>query len=163
VNTRLQTFDGEYVMLPNDLVGSNEVVNRSRKGRLRIHVEVGVDYGTDVEHAMAVAKETLNDLEDVLSVPRPQVVLKGMGDSAVVLDMRVWIDRPSSRRRWRAQTAVIREVKAAFEEAGIKIPFPQRELSGRAETGGFRVRGQSIGDGDVEDASEARQVEGEHD
>jgi len=163
VNTRLQTFDGEYVMLPNDYVGSNEVVNRSRKGRLRIHVEVGVDYDTDVEHAMAVAKETMSDIDDVLSVPRPQVVLKEMADSAVVLDLRVWIDKPSSRRRWRAQTAVIREVKAAFEEEGIKIPFPQREVSGRAETGGFRVREQPVEDGDVEDASEARQVEGEHD
>jgi len=163
VNTRLQTFDGEYVMLPNDYVGSNEIVNRSRKGRLRIHIEVGVDYGTDVEHAMDVAKEAMTDLDDVLSVPRPQVVLKEMADSAVVLDLRVWIDKPSSRRRWRAQTAVIREVKAAFEEDGIKIPFPQREVSGRAETGGFRVREQSVEDGDVEDASEARQVEGEDD
>ena len=162
VNTRLQTFDGEYVMLPNDLVGSNEVVNRSRKGRLRIHVEVGVDYGTDVEHAMDVAKSALSDLDDVLSVPRPQVVLKEMADSAVVLDMRVWIDKPSSRRRWRAQTAVIREVKAAFEQEGIKIPFPQREVSGRAETGGFRVREQPVEEGDVEDAAEPR-VEGEDD
>jgi len=163
VNTRLQTFDGEYVMLPNDLVGSNEVVNRSRKGRLRIHVEVGVDYGTDVEHAMDVAKSALSDLDDVLSVPRPQVVLKEMADSAVVLDMRVWIDKPSSRRRWRAQTAVIREVKAAFEVEGIKIPFPQREVSGRAETGGFRVREQPAGDGDTGDATAAREVEGEDD
>jgi small conductance mechanosensitive channel len=163
VNTRLQTFDGEYVMLPNDYVGSNEVVNRSRKGRLRIHVEVGVDYGTDVEHAMEVAKEAMSDLDDVLSVPRPQVVLKEMGDSAVVLDMRVWIDKPSARRRWRAQTAVISAVKGAFEEEGIKIPFPQREVSGRAETGGFRVREQPVQDGDVEDAAEARQVEGEQD
>jgi len=161
VNTRLQTFDGEYVMLPNDLVGSDEVVNRSRKGRLRIHVEVGVDYGTDVEHAMEVAKSALSDLDDVLSVPRPQVVLKEMGDSAVVLDMRVWIDKPSSRRRWRAQTAVISAVKSAFEEEGIKIPFPQREVSGRAETGGFRVREQPPGEDAVEDAVESRQVEGE--
>ncbi|MDH5019870.1 mechanosensitive ion channel family protein [Halobacterium rubrum] len=163
VNTRLQTFDGEYVMLPNDLVGSNEIVNRSRKGRLRIHVEAGVDYGTDVQHAMDVAKSALSDVEDVLSVPRPQVVLKEFADSAVVLDIRVWIDKPSSRRRWRAQTAVIRAVKSAFEEEGIKIPFPQREVSGRAETGGFRVHEQQPGDEAVEDASEPRQVEGEDD
>jgi len=164
VNTRLQTFDGEYVMLPNDVVGSNEVVNRSRKGRLRIHVEVSVDYDTDVEHAMEVAKEALQDLDDVLSVPRPQVVLKELGDSGVVLDVRVWIDKPSSRRRWRAQTAVIREVKAAFEREGIKIPFPQRELSGRAETGGFRVREQPAGeDGDAGGTAESRQIEGEDD
>jgi small-conductance mechanosensitive channel len=146
VNTRLQTFDGEYVMLPNDYVGSNEVVNRSRKGRLRIHVEVGVDYGTDVEYAIDVAKEAMSDLEDILTVPRPQVVVKEFGASSVLLDLRFWIDKPSARRRCRAQTAVITAVKSAFDEAGVKIPFPQREVSGRAETGGFRVREQPVGE-----------------
>lgn len=148
VNTRLQTFDGEYVMLPNDYVGSNEVTNRSRKGRLRIHVEVGVDYSTDVDHAMDVAKDAMNDVEDILTVPRPQVVLKSFDDSAVTLDLRFWIDKPSARRMWRAQTAVISAVKTAFNEEGVKIPFPQRELSGRAETGGFRVSEQPVVEAD---------------
>ncbi|WP_336037863.1 mechanosensitive ion channel family protein [Halobacterium yunchengense] len=164
VNTRLQTFDGEYVMLPNDYVGSNEVVNRSRKGRLRIHVEVGVDYTADVERAMEVAKDAMGDVDDILTVPRPQVVVTSFDDSAVTLDLRFWIDKPSARRRWRAQTAVITAVKRAFEEAGIKIPFPQRELSGRAETDGFRVReqppegGVSAEDGD-EPESAVRRVD----
>lgn len=142
VNTRLQTFDGEYVMLPNDLVGSDEVVNRSRKGRLRIHVELGIDYTADVDEAMELAKEAMSDVDEILTVPRPQVVLKEFGDSAVVLDLRFWIDKPSARRMWRAQTAVISAVKSAFDEAGVKIPFPQREVSGRSETGGFRVQEQ---------------------
>ncbi len=146
VNTRLQTFDGEYVMLPNDYVGSNEVVNRSRKGRLRIHVEVGVDYSTDIEYAMEVAKEAMSDLDDILTVPRPQVVVTEFESSSVLLDLRFWIDKPSARRRWRAQTAVITAVKSAFDEEGVKIPFPQREVSGRQETGGFRVREQPEGD-----------------
>jgi len=95
-----------------------------------------------VDEAMALAKEAMGDVEDILTVPRPQVVLKEFGDSAVVLDLRFWIDKPSARRRWRAQTAVISAVKSAFDEAGVKIPFPQREVSGRAETGGFRVSDQ---------------------
>lgn len=151
VNTRLQTFDGEYVILPNDYVGSNEVVNRSRKGRLRIEVDVGVDYSTDVDHAMDVAKTAMNDVDDILTVPRPQVVLREFGGSSVVLGLRFWIDNPSSRRMWRAQTSVISAVKSAFEEAGVKIPFPQRELSGRAETGGFQVREPADGEAVVED------------
>lgn len=141
VNTRLQTFDGEYVVLPNDVIGSSEVVNRSRKGRLRLHVEVGVDYTTDPEQAMNVAKEAMGEVDDILTVPRPEVVLKEFGDSSVVLDLRYWIDKPSARRMWRAHTAVISAVKQAFDEAGIKIPFPQRELTGRQESGGFRVSG----------------------
>ncbi|GKZ13559.1 mechanosensitive ion channel family protein [Haladaptatus sp. T7] len=139
VNTRIQTFDGEYVMIPNDIVGGSTIINRSRKGRLRLEVDVGVDYEADVERAGAVAKEVMREPDDVLAVPSPQVVTKELGDSAVVLGLRFWIDKPSARRKWRAKTTVINAVKEAFDREGIKIPFPQRELSGREEMGGFRV------------------------
>lgn len=139
VNTRIQTFDGEYAMLPNDFVGSSQIINRTRKGRLRLHVRVGVDYTTDLELAQSTAKEALTDVDEVLTVPQPDVVIQGFEDSAIMLDCRFWIDKPSARRRWRAQTAVVKAIKEAFDEAGIKIPFPQRELMGREESGGFKL------------------------
>jgi small-conductance mechanosensitive channel len=142
VNTRLETFDGEYVILPNDVVSSNEIVNRTRKGRLRIHVEVGVDYETDLATAREVAESAMADCEAVLSTPRPDAALTEFGASAVLLDLRFWIDAPSASRRWDAQTAVVAAVKEAFDEHGIKIPYPQRELTGRSEAGGFRVAGE---------------------
>ncbi|WP_058828312.1 mechanosensitive ion channel family protein [Haloferax sp. Q22] len=131
VNTRIQTFDGEFVMIPNDVVSSESLVNRSRKGRLRLDVEVGVDYETDLDRAADVAQSAVEDLDEVLSVPKPQVVAKQFGDSAVVLGVRPWIDRPSARRWWRARTATISAVSEAFAEEDITIPFPQRELSER--------------------------------
>ncbi|WP_227354711.1 mechanosensitive ion channel family protein [Haladaptatus salinisoli] len=143
VNTRIQTFDGEYVMIPNDVVGGSTITNRSRKGRLRLEVDVGVDYETDVGRASELAKEAMKEPDDVLSVPSPEVVTKELADSAVLLGLRFWIDKPSARRKWRARTEVIRAVKAAFDREGIKIPYPQRELSGREETGGFRVAGRA--------------------
>jgi small-conductance mechanosensitive channel len=145
VNTRIQTFDGEYAMLPNDFVGSSQIINRTRKGRLRLHVVVGVDYTTDVELAQETAKEAISSVDEVLTVPQPDVVLQGFGDSAINLDCRFWIDKPSARRRWRAQTAVVKAIKVAFDDAGIKIPFPQRELMGRQETRGFQLGGEAAG------------------
>ncbi|SMP14591.1 mechanosensitive ion channel family protein [Halobellus salinus] len=145
VNTRIQTFDGEYVMIPNDVVSAQSLINRSRKGRLRIEVEVGVDYDADAERAAEVAQSAVKDLDDPMTVPTPQVVLKRFGDSAVVLGVRYWIDNPSARRRWRSRTAVMGAVKRAFEAEGIKIPFPQRELMGREEAEGVVLAG---GDGD---------------
>ncbi|WP_225741289.1 mechanosensitive ion channel family protein [Halorussus halophilus] len=145
VNTRIQTFDGEYVMIPNDIVSGDKIVNKSRKGRLRIEVEVGVDYEADVEEAADIAEETMKELDEVLTVPTPKVVLKELGSSSVVLLLRAWIDKPSARRQWRARTAVIENVKSAYDEAGIKIPFPQRELTGREESGGLQVSGEQVG------------------
>lgn len=139
ISTRIQTFDGEYVMLPNDEVSGQAITNRTRKGRLRIEVEVGVDYDHDPERAARIACEAVRELDEVLNVPTPQVVGKRFGDSAIVLGIRVWIDSPSARRMWRARTAVIETVTDAYADAGIKIPFPQRELMGRTEEGGLAV------------------------
>lgn len=135
VDTRIQTFDGEFVILPNDQISGGTLVNRTRKGRLRIEVEVGVDYDTDPEHAADVALDAVEALDELMDVPSPQVVLKQFADSSVVLGVRVWIDNPSARRKWRARTAVIAAVKEAFEDEGIEIPFPQRALSTRNPDG----------------------------
>ncbi|WP_224335285.1 mechanosensitive ion channel family protein [Haloprofundus halobius] len=143
VTTRLQTFEGEYVMIPNDEVSAKPIVNRTRKGRLRIEVDVGVDYDADADYAAEVAHDAVSDLDEILSVPSPQVVLKELGDSAVVLGVRVWIDNPSARRKWRARTAVISAVKSAYEHEDINIPFPVRELMGRGPVGGFELAGES--------------------
>ncbi|ELZ21323.1 mechanosensitive ion channel family protein [Natrinema limicola] len=139
VNTRIRSFDGEYIMIPNDVISTSMVTNRSRRGRLRIEVEVGVDYEADVERAADLAEAAIDEVDDVLAAPSPQVVGKSFGDSAVVLGVRFWIDKPSARRYWNARTAAINAIKDAFEAEGIKIPYPQRELTGRTEAGGFRV------------------------
>ncbi len=139
VNTRLENFDGELIALPNDAVGNSTIINRTTKGRLRLRLEVGIDYDADPEYASEVATEALEAVDRVLTVPRPRVVTSRFGDSAIVLELRFWIDKPSARRRSLVVSDAIKAVSAAFSEAEIKIPFPQRELSGRAETGGFRV------------------------
>lgn len=83
------------------------------------------------------------DLEASIGAPAPQVVAKEFGDSAAILGIRFWIDRPSASRHARAWTAVIGAIKAAFKDAGIKIPYPQQELSGREKDGGFRIADES--------------------
>ncbi|GAB3037353.1 mechanosensitive ion channel family protein [Natronobiforma cellulositropha] len=139
VNTRIRSFDGEYVMVPNDVVGSQMVTNRTKQGRLRVEVEVGVDYESDLERASDLAREAVEQLEESIDAPAPQVVTKEFGDSAIVLGVRFWIDRPSASRRWRAQTAAIGAIKATFDEHGITIPYPQRELSSRDDADGVSV------------------------
>jgi small-conductance mechanosensitive channel len=142
-NTRLENFDGEFVIIPNDRVSDRAITNRSEKGLLRLRVDVGIDYEADPEQAREVAVDAITELNEVVDGPPPQVFPKSFGDSAVVLEMRFWIDHPTPPRKWRAISQVIQSVKTAFDDEGIKIPYPQRELSGRAETGGFRVHDQS--------------------
>ncbi|MCL9816265.1 mechanosensitive ion channel family protein [Natronocalculus amylovorans] len=143
VNTRIQSFDGEYVMIPNDVVSGTPIVNRTRRGRLRTEVEVGIDYDVDPDRAAQVAKDAAETVDRVLDRPEPQVIHKRFDDSAIVLGVRFWITNPTSRRRVKTQTAVISAIRSAFETNGIKIPFPQRELMARNEAGGFRLTEQT--------------------
>ncbi|AGB38360.1 mechanosensitive ion channel family protein [Natronococcus occultus] len=150
INTRIRSFDGEYIMIPNDVVASEVVTNRSKRGRIRVEVDVGVDYAADVDRASELAESAVAELEDSLGAPSPQVVTKSLDDSAVLLGVRFWIDKPSARREAEARTAAIHAIKAAFDDAGIKIPYPQRELTGREEAGGFRIGGGRTGRAEAE-------------
>ena len=142
VNTRIRNQHGEEVVIPNERVANATITNRSRRGRHRLSVEVGVDYDAPVEEAETVVADALEAVDVTLDTPSSHVVPTSLGDSAVVLECRFWISHPSAAKRARAKAAVVREVKAALDEADIKIPFPQRELTGREETGGFRLSGR---------------------
>ncbi|MEZ3144589.1 mechanosensitive ion channel family protein [Halobaculum sp. MBLA0143] len=143
VNTRIRNQHGEEVVLPNERVANATITNRTRLGQLRLSVDVGVDYDADVPEAESVVADALDEVPEILSNPTPQVVPKSLGDSAVVLECRFWIDHPSAARRTMAKAAVVRAVKAALDEAGVKIPYPQRELLGREESGGFQVESRA--------------------
>lgn len=131
VQTELKTFDDEVVLIPNDVVTGTKVINRSRNGRLRVNLDVGVDYDADVRTAADLAEEAMEGLDPIMERPTPHVVLSEFGGSSVVLRCRFYIENPTARRFWNARTAVIEAVKAEFDEAGITIPFPQRTLSAR--------------------------------
>lgn len=131
ISTRIQTFDGEYMIVPNNEVSSRTINNRSKKGRLRLRVSVGVDYDTDLDRAEAVIREAISALDEIMRVPTPQIVVTSFDDSAISFEIRFWIDKPSARRRWRAKQSVIKAVTKAFRREGITIPYPQRELSER--------------------------------
>ena len=165
MSTRLRSFDGEVITMPNDDVRAGSIVDRSRRNRLRIEIEVGVDYDTDVERAAAVVEEAVSGVEDVAEMPEPNAVTKRFGDSAVVLGLRYWIRNPSMRKRWRTQTAAMSAIKGALEDEGIVIPFPQQTLSARAEDASgpqldaavedraaTRGGSESSGDGDADDS-----------
>ena len=155
-HTRLENFDGEFVIIPNDRVSDRPITNRSQKGLLRLRVDVGIDYEADPDRARTVAIEAISECNEVVDAPPPQVFPKEFGDSAVVLEMRFWIDHPTPPRKWKAVSAVVSSVKTAFEEEDIKIPFPQRELMGRSEAGGFRVHGERAAGASGETQAEAR-------
>lgn len=133
VNTRLQTFDDEHVVIPNDRITGTEVVNRSREGRLRVEVDVEVAYDTDLDAAREAAADALDGPDPLADSPTPRAVLAEFGDSGVTLRCRAWIRDPTARRYWRARTAMVQAVEERFTEDGIEIPLPKRDIGGELD------------------------------
>ncbi|XVH31977.1 mechanosensitive ion channel family protein [Haloferacaceae archaeon DSL9] len=125
-NTKIQTFRDEHVLVPNDEITSSQLVNFSKNSQLRVELTVGVDYATDLERAQTVIVDAIEGIDDIKSTPKPDVIARAFGDSAIDLEVRFWISEPTMRRKLDTQTKAIQRIKAAFERDGISIPFPQR-------------------------------------
>lgn len=137
LSTRIRSFEGERVVVPNDVITGEIVTNRTREGRLRASVDIGIDYDDDVgqatELAQSIAEDVAAETETALDSPDPSVLVRALDDSAVLLSVRVWVDKPSAREVNHVKHELLAQLKTSFDEEGISIPYPQRELSTRDE------------------------------
>lgn len=127
--TVLRGLDGVDSIVPNEmLVGSVVESETFTNSRTRVAVQVGVAYGCDVERAMALLVRAAAAQPRVLRDPAPTAFLVAFADSSITLEVGFWIDDPKSGTlalRSDVNLAILR----TFREAGIEIPFPQRELT----------------------------------
>jgi len=126
-STIVRTFDGGDVVIPNSSLVSNQVLNWSYKNFTgKIHLPVSAAYDSDP----ILVTETLLDsayMEHlVLYDPPPRVIFKGFGDSALNFELWVWVSQIDNGISVRSSLNYI--IEHNFRQAGIKIPFPQREL-----------------------------------
>lgn len=125
VNTVLTTGDNKHVTLPNSKVWGNPIVNYNAADTRRVDIVAGVAYGTDLDQARDLFRQILDEHELVHDEPEPVVRVKNLGDSSVDFDVRAWVDTGDY---WTVQPQLLREIKVRCDEAGIEIPFPQREV-----------------------------------
>ncbi len=123
--TRLKTFDGVPVYMPNSQVFGSEIKNFTSVENRRIDLIVGIGYGDDMQQALDVLKEVVAADERVLDDPEPVFGVDTLGDSSVNLLGRFWVPRADFLA---AKMELTQRVKEAYDEAGIEIPFPQRDL-----------------------------------
>ena len=123
----IDTFGGDRIVLPAAEVLKNAIVNWTARGRHRLAVDVGIHYRTVPAEAIAAIEPRLAAIDEVLDDPAPRVLLSSLDDSAVTLTAYVW--HHAFADVFYVQHRVIEEAKAALDDAGIEIPFPQRVLS----------------------------------
>jgi MscS family membrane protein len=124
-STVLQTLDGDLVNVPNSELNEAKITNKSNPTtNRRITSTVGVSYDADPDRVKAVLSEAA---EPVSEAKPPQVHLRSFGDSALVFEVLVWIERPVDKLTAEDQLNVA--IYEALTEAGIDIPYPQREIA----------------------------------
>ena len=127
-STRLLTRDDVEVSIPNSVMGNAKIVNEASgvPNQYRIRVAVGVSYGSDIDRVMEVLMEVGRGHEKTLGFPEPRVRFRQFGDSSLDFELLCWIADPGMRGMVVHELNC--EVYKAFAEAGITIPFPQRDL-----------------------------------
>jgi len=122
-NTILISLDGLYVSAPNSMLWGAPIINYSRNPVRRLDLAFGIDYADSAEKAMAEMKQLVDADPDVLKNPEPSFYVSSLDDSAVCVNMRVWV---KTAKYWDTRCKYMKQVKERFDEVGISIPFPQR-------------------------------------
>ena len=127
--TRVRRLDGVRLMIPNSQLLENTVVNRTIVDRkIRSHVRVGVQYGSDVQKVKRLLDEISANNLDILEGPAQTVIFEDFGDSALIFDSFFWIEATKERTLRNVRSALRFEIDRVFKENDIVIAFPQRDI-----------------------------------
>jgi small conductance mechanosensitive channel len=123
--TILETPDGIYISAPNSSIWGSPLKNYSRNGKRRMELSVGIDYSDSVDAAFQVMQGLIDAETRFLKNPAPQVILQAFEDNSVKITIRAWAE---NQNYWTIYWEMNKSIKAKIEEAGLHIPFPQRDI-----------------------------------
>jgi len=125
--SNVRSFDGAEIIVPNGNLISNEVINWTLSDQQRrMDIKVGVAYGSDPEKVIELFGGVLNQFDKVLTDPEPFITFDGFGESSLDFTVRFWTD--NFQIGLQLKSAISIAINKALKEAGIEIPFPQRDL-----------------------------------
>jgi len=123
--TTMKTGDNKTIIIPNSKISGDNIINYSAEENRRVDMTVGVAYDADLSKVRDVLNDIISKEERILSDPPPQVAVAELADSSVNFIVRVWT---KSGDYWGVKFDATETIKNRFDEAGIGIPFPQRDI-----------------------------------
>ena len=125
--TKIKTYDGERVVIPNSELYLNAVLVRTAFPHRRTKIVIGIGYDEDIEKARRVMMNVLKNAKGVLDEPAPAVDVVELADSSVNMRVLFWSKSVQTNVR-QTSNEVVSGIKKALDTEGIEIPFPQRVL-----------------------------------
>lgn len=133
VNTTFMTFDNQRLVVPNNKIWGEVIRNVTAQKTRRVDLVFGISYDDDIEKAEAILTEIVAGNEAVLEEPEPVIKLHELADSSVNFIVRPWVRTDDY---WDAYWDLTKAVKKRFDEEGISIPYPQRDVHVITQTSG---------------------------
>lgn len=125
LHTTILTADKRQVSIPNGVLINSHIINYSREESRRVEISFPVSYEADIETAKAVAREAILSHPLVLDDPEPFIRVGGYEDSSVMIVTRTWC---KTEDYWTVYYDLLEQIRAAFDENGINIPYNQLDV-----------------------------------
>ncbi len=123
--TRLITPDNHTIFVPNGALSNGNIVNYTLEGYRRADLTLSVNYGTDINKAKEIAMEAIKNNPLVLKDPEPNVSLKDLTDTFILIAVRTWATNDNFLNM---RSSVLQDCRNAFDANGIEVPHLQREV-----------------------------------
>jgi small-conductance mechanosensitive channel len=125
--TKIKTTDNIVIIIPNNEIMKRDIINYTIiSSKIRVRINIGVAYDADLPKAKKIILDIADAIEWIAKEPKPKVVVRFFGESSVDLQVRVWIK--NARKRMDTISEVTDKVKEAFDQHGIEIPYPKRDI-----------------------------------
>ena len=125
-STFIISDNGETIVLPNGTIFNGMLINHSKLCKKRVVWNISVAYGSNIELVRATALALLESNPDVLKEEKPPaVVISNLGDSAVIVSIRCWVEHTNY---WKTLYWGYEEIYKSFNAAGIQFPYPQLDV-----------------------------------
>jgi potassium efflux system protein len=125
--TTIRDFDGRELLVPNKEFITGRLLNWSLSdSKVRLVIPVGIAYGSNLKEALSILRQITDEYPDILDDPKPSIIFGNFGENALELTARFFIG--SFDDYWRLTTGVRSEIYERFNEAGIVIAYPQRDV-----------------------------------
>ena len=123
--TTLKTGDNRVIIVPNGAIYGGVITNNSARDTRRVDMVFGIGYDDDIKKARDILQSIVDADERILKDPAPLIAVGELADSSVNFFVRPWV---KSGDYWSVRFDLNERVKAAFDEAGISIPYPQMDV-----------------------------------
>lgn len=123
--TTLKTYDNKVITIPNGTITASVLVNYSREEKRRVDLTFTISYDSDIAKAKDVLLAVTESNSDIFADPAPVIGVAEHQDSAILLDLKVWCE---NSRYYDVRYYLEEQVKLAFDEANITIPYPQMDV-----------------------------------